>query len=114
MIATWSDTAVATPIFCSMTRIAISPSSASVDQHALDLVDDDRRQALGRLVHDQQLGVAEQRPRDRQHLLLAAGQLRAAIAAPFGQPRKGLVDALDRPGGVAPGAGREPQMLVDA
>ena len=55
-MATWSETAVATPIFCSMTSTAISPSSAERDQHPLDLVDDDRRQALGRLVHDQRRG----------------------------------------------------------
>ncbi len=30
MMATLSDTAVATPIFCSMTRMAISPSRPSV------------------------------------------------------------------------------------
>ena len=42
---------------------------------------DQRRQAFGRLVEDQQIGVGHQRAADGQHLLLAAGQLGAAVAA---------------------------------
>src|ERR1700710_2647984 len=37
-----------------------------------DLLDDDRRQALGRLVEQQQPGASAQDAGDRQHLLLAA------------------------------------------
>ena len=37
-----------------------------------------RAQALGRLVHQDQLGVLHERARDRQHLLLAAGERAAA------------------------------------
>ncbi len=83
------------------------------DQHLLDLADDDGRQPLGGLVHDQQLRIAQQRARDRQHLLLAARKLRAAIVPALGEPRKGLVDALDGPARVAAAAGRQPKMLVD-
>ena len=50
-------------------------------QHLLDLRDDHRREALGRLVHHQQARIGEQRARDREHLLLAAGELPAAIVA---------------------------------
>ena len=71
---------------------------AEPDQHLLDLGDDDRRQALGRLVHHQQLRVGQQRARNRQHLLLAAGKLAAAIVLALGEAREGLIDALDRPG----------------
>ena len=49
--------------------------------HVLDLLHDDRRQSFGRLVHDEQPWIADQRPADRQHLLLAAGELRAAGSA---------------------------------
>ena len=40
--------------------------------------DDDRREAFGRLVHDQEPRI-EQQAADRQHLLFTAGELRAAI-----------------------------------
>ena len=76
MIATFSATAVATPIFCSTTRTPISPSSPSEIKISLDLLDDHRREALGRLVHHQEVRVEQQRARDREHLLLAAGELR--------------------------------------
>ncbi len=82
-------------------------------QHVLDLRDDDRREAFGRLVHDQEPRIEQQRPRDRQHLLLAAGELRAGIVLALGKPRKGVVDPLRRPAAARP-ALRQPQMLVDA
>ena len=82
-------------------------------QHLLDLGDDDGRKPLGRLVHDQELRIGEQRAGDRQHLLLAAGELAAAMILALGQSRKGLVDALDRPR-PAPQARGKLQMLVDA
>ena len=86
---------------------------AEPHQHLLDLGDDDGRETLGRLVHDQEMRVGQKRARDRQHLLLAAGKLAAAIVLAFGKTRKGFVDALDAPG-PAPDAGGKPQMLVDA
>ena len=45
-----------------------------------DLLDDDRREPLGRLVEQQQLRAGAQDAADRQHLLLAAGQLGALAA----------------------------------
>ena len=48
-----------------------------------DLLDDDRCQAQGRLVQQQQLGLAHQRPADGEHLLLAAGHGAAALAEAF-------------------------------
>ena len=45
-----------------------------------DLVLGDRVERRGRLVEDEQVGIPEQRPRDRQPLALAAGDLHAAFA----------------------------------
>ena len=63
-----------------------------------------RRQPFGRLVHDQQVGIRHQRPRDRQHLLLAAAQLVAAIVPPLGEPREHREDLLEIPAVAALGA----------
>ena len=84
---------------------------AEIQQDLLDLLDNDRSESLGRFVHDEQMRVEQQRARNRQHLLLAAGQLIAAIAAPLGEPRKRFVDARNRP--LAAVAAGEPQMFVD-
>ena len=86
---------------------------AETHQHFLDLGDDDRRQPLGRLVHDEQLRVGEKRAGDRQHLLFAARELAAAMILAFGKAGKRLVDAIDGPG-AAPHAGGQAQMLGDA
>ena len=86
---------------------------AEAHQHFLDLGDDDRRQAFGRLVHDEQLRVGQKRARDRQHLLFAARELAAAMVLAFGKAGKRLVDAIDGPG-AAPHPGGEAQMLGDA
>src|SRR3954449_9178808 len=69
-----------------------------------DLGPDERRQALRRLVEDEELRVRHQGPADREHLLLAAGELRAEVVAALLQPREQLVDALERPA-RRPGAG---------
>ena len=76
-----------------------------------NLCDDHRGKPLGRLVHDEKARIAEKRPSDRQHLLLAARKLAAAVAAPLGKARKGRIDALDRPGALD--ARAETQRLVD-
>ena len=98
MMATFSETVVATPMFCSMTRIAMSLSSPRRTSISSTWDDDHRRQTLGRLVHDQEARVGDQRARDGQHLLLAAGELSAAVVFPFGEARERVIDALDRPG----------------
>src|SRR5260370_15697029 len=56
------------------------------------LLDDDWRQTLGRLVQQQHFWVQRQRPADCQHLLLAAGELVAEIIATLPQAREHLVD----------------------
>ena len=65
---------------------------AEPDEHLLQQRHDHRRQTFGRLVHDQEVRVEEERARDRQHLLFAARQLSAAIALAFGKPGEGVVD----------------------
>ncbi len=66
-------------------------------QAAPDFGADQRRQAFGRLVENQQPRIGHQRAADRQHLLLAAGQLIAHAVGAFGEPRKQLVDPRKRP-----------------
>ena len=64
-------------------------------------IDDDRGKAFRRLVQQQQARIEHQRAADRQHLLFAARQLVAEIAAAFFQARKHLVDAGDGPRAIA-------------
>ncbi len=70
------------------------PLGGEVLEHRHHLVDDDRREALGRLVHDEEPRVGEQRARDREHLLLAAGELRTAVRLALREPRERRVRAL--------------------
>ena len=64
----------------------------------LDQALDDRGgKPFGRLIHDQQLRVRQQRTTDREHLLLPARELRAAVPLPLGQAWKELVDPLWSP-----------------
>src|SRR6185295_17948250 len=62
-----------------------------------DLGDDERCEPFGRLVEDQQQRIGEQRAADREHLLLAARELLAAVVEPLGEARKRRQDALERP-----------------
>ncbi len=59
-------------------------------------VDDGGRQAEAGLVEQQQLGLAHQRPADRQHLALAARHGAGTLAAPLGKPREHRIDALEQ------------------
>src|SRR5216684_1525434 len=85
---------------------------AQARQHLLDLSNDDGREPFGRLVHDQEPRIGHQRARDRQHLLLAAGELGTAIVLALGQPRECVVDALDGPC-AAPHSRGHAQVFVD-
>src|SRR5205823_8792818 len=60
-------------------------------------LDDDRREAFERLVHQEQRGISHQRAPDSEHLLLAAGDLVAAMTSALGKAREEVVDALERP-----------------
>ena len=59
---------------------------------AQQFLDQDRRQPLQRLVEQHDARIEDQRAADRQHLLLAAGELVAEIAAALVQAREQLVD----------------------
>ena len=73
--------------------------------HAADrggeFLDDDGGQAFERLVEQEQRRIGHQRARDRQHLLLAAGQLIAEIAAAFGDAGEQVVHRGQVPAAVA-------------
>ena len=78
--------------FCSTMMRADAAGAGDGAERPQQFLDDDRRQPLGRLVQQQHLRVERQRAADRQHLLLAAGELVAEIVAALLQPRKHLVD----------------------
>ena len=73
-------------------------------EHLDQVLDDRRRQALRGLVHDQELRVGQQRASDRQHLLLAARELRATVLAALCETRKQVVDPVRRPAVAAASA----------
>src|SRR5689334_850318 len=60
-----------------------------------DLLHDDRGQALGRLIEQEQLGTGPQDAADGEHLLLAAGKLRALAFAPLREIGEDGVDLVD-------------------
>ena len=96
-----SDSRNRASTFLSMIRIE-RPSRLSAASRSQISCADQRRQPLGGLVQDQQLGVGHQGAADRQHLLLAARDLVAEVAAALGKPRQEGVDALQRPASAAP------------
>ena len=59
------------------------------------------------------LGLRQQRAADGEHLLLAAGELHAAVLAALGQAREELVDGVGRPAVAAAPRRGHPQVLVD-
>src|SRR6478609_5067067 len=61
------------------------------------LLHDRRRQALEGLVEQQNPNVARQRAGDRNHLLLAAGEIIRRTVEPLADPREILVNALAGP-----------------
>src|SRR5690242_992301 len=63
-----------------------------------DLLADEGRQTFRCFVEDQEPWICHQGATDREHLLLAAGKLVAAILPAFGQTREEAEHALERPG----------------
>ena len=78
--------------------------------HAEQFLRDQRGEALERLVEQEQPGIEHQRACDRQHLLLAAGELVAHVASTLAQPREQRVDARERP---FAGARDDGEVLLD-
>ena len=66
-------------------------------QRRQQFIDDDRRQTFERLVEQHDARIEHQRAADREHLLLAAGELIAEIAPPLGEPREQRVDLVGGP-----------------
>src|SRR3954462_8337621 len=64
------------------------------------LLDEQRREALRQLIHEQQARLAHQRRADRQHLALAAREQPGFPAAQLGEPRKEFVYAPGEPAPV--------------
>src|SRR5580765_8089158 len=62
-----------------------------------DLLAHQRRQALGRLVEDQQVGIGHERASDREHLLLAAGELIAEVVHAPSELREEREHLVERP-----------------
>ena len=83
-----SENSSATRLFCSTSTMDSSLSPRSRSSTAVQRLDDHRREALGRLVHQQHGRIGQQRARDRQHLLLAAGELVAHVGEPLLQIRE--------------------------
>src|SRR5262249_57748998 len=63
-------------------------------QGGADLLDDDGRQAFGRLIEEQEPRAGPQDPSDRQHLLLAARQGSPAGPEPLLEIREELEDPV--------------------
>src|SRR5262249_60338258 len=61
------------------------------------LTHDERRQPLRGLVENKESRIEQQRSGNRQHLLLAAGELSAATELALGEARKKLIGALEGP-----------------
>ena len=63
-----------------------------------DLPDQQRRQAQGGLIQEQQPGPGHQGPAQGQHLLLAAAQGAGRLLPALRQAGKGLINLLQVPG----------------
>src|SRR6516165_2678185 len=75
------------------------------------LAHDQRREPLRGLIENQQLGIEQQRAADREHLLLAAGELAPRVLLSLSEAGKELVDALRGPWSLA--LQRHFQILID-
>src|SRR2546426_4975287 len=82
-------------------------------QNAPELSHQERREPLRGLVHQENVGVAHQRPPAGEHLLLAAGELVAAVPEALAQPREELEHPIEAPAGAVAGALADLEMLAD-
>src|SRR5690606_425273 len=88
------------------------PEALEAPYGVADLLDDDWRQPLGRLVEQQKPRAGAQDARDGEHLLLAAGQLGALAAQPPAQVGKQVVDLVE-PEAARPDHRRQQEVLLD-
>src|SRR6266545_3118421 len=81
---------------------------------AEELAHDHRGKTQGGLVEEEQPGAGHERPGERQHLLLAAGERPCLLVTPVFKPREVTADALVAGGeAVSPQVGPKPQVVVD-
>ena len=73
------------------------PLVAHLLDHRHDVLDDPRGEPLGRLVHEDQTGVHEERAGDRDQLGLPAREMLADPVPEPAEDREALVDPLERP-----------------
>src|SRR3984957_6823105 len=86
-------------------------------ERRVDLVDEARRESGRRLVEDDQAGLADQRARDGESALFAAGQAAGALVGAGAKQRELRIDALDGRRRGAPRAQRiaaQHQVLMHA
>src|ERR1035441_1923258 len=89
-------------------------AAAQVGHDLADPLDDHRRQALRRLVHQEQAGVGQQGAADREHLLLASGELATPVAPAILEVGEQVVEPFERPRAAAcRAASREREVLLD-
>ena len=90
--------------YCSTNTMPKSPAIAQQLEDLEQLLHDHRRQALHRFIQQQKPRIAHERPSDAEHLLLAAGNFVAAVAADA-PPDSGTVHRR-RPDSIVPAARR--------
>ena len=78
------------------------PGLLQLNHHVRHGIDNDRRDAFRRLVEQDKTRIAHERARDRQHLLLAAGETPAQAVPRFGEIREEIEEALGGPGFCTP------------
>ena len=94
----------------------VAPSSWKRSIARRDFLDHDRGQPERRFVEQQKHGLSHHRPSECQHLLLAAAERSASLAAAFGEAGKQSVDALARLLLIGAGPGRvsaNPKILLN-
>ena len=78
----------ARPAFCSTTSIESPSLAVELAERAEQLLGDERREPERRLVEQHELRARHQRPRDREHLLLAAAHAARLLVAPLAEARE--------------------------
>ncbi len=99
--------------FCSTGGAAVAHPDDDIEH----VVDNGRREAERRLVEQNDPRLRHQRPADRHHLLLSAGQFPRRLRPLLAQDRKQLVDPLQRLGPRRPRPGQvaaQFQVLLDS
>src|SRR5580704_17809673 len=92
------------------------PLGADAADEIKNLLDHERGEAGGRLVHEQELWARHEGTTDRAHLLLAAGERASELAAPLLETREEIEDPVQSLGEARPrrrDEGADAQVLLD-